>query len=114
MKEFYAQKLVPDIVIENVKLDCLFDFDLHFDSEDCIEITCVSPVLLTNAKEFFLSKSALGRKMQIIESTRRSSDGADIDIPMIVTIKHYTFNYTLSANGEPTEYYFTFKCEYYG
>jgi hypothetical protein len=114
MKELYAQQQVPDIVIEDIKLDCLFDFDLHFDSEDCIEITCVAPILPMNAKKFFLSNGALGKKMQIIEPTRRYSDGADVDIPMVVAIKHYTFNYTLSPNGEPAKYYFTFKCEYYG
>lgn len=114
MKEFYAQNQVPDIVIEDIKLDCLSDFNLYFDSEDQIKITCVSPILPTNAKKFFLNNGALGRKMQIIEPTRRSSDGADIDIPMIVTIEHYTFNYTLLPNGEPAEYYFIFRCEYYG
>lgn len=114
MIELYAQKEVPDIVIENVKLDCLSDFDLHFNSEDCLEITCVSPILPINAKKFFFNNGALGRKMQIIEPTRRYSDGADVDIPMIVVIKHYTFNYTLSSDGEPAKYYFTFKCEYYG
>ena len=114
MKELYAQKQIPDIVIEDIKLDCLSDFDLHFDSEHCIEITCISRVLPTNAKKFFLSNSALGRKMEIIEPTRRTSDGADIDVLMLVTIKHYTFDYKLSPSGEPTEYYFTFKCEYYG
>jgi hypothetical protein len=31
-----------------------------------------------------------------------------------VAIKHYTFDYKLSPSGEPTEYCFTFKCEYYG
>ena len=114
MKELYAQKQMPDIIIEDVKLDCLLDFDLHFSSEDCIEIICVSPILPLNAKKFFLSNSALGKKMQIIEPTRRCSDGADVDIPMVVAIKHYTFNYTLSPNGEPAKYYFSFKCEYYG
>ena len=114
MKELYGQKQVPDIVIENIKLDCLTDFDLHFNSEDYIEITCVSSILPINAKQFFLSNGALGRKMQIIEPTRRYSDGADVDVPMVVKIKNYTFNYTLSPSGEPTNYYFTFKCEYYG
>ena len=114
MKELYAQKQIPDIVIEDIKLDCLSDFDLHFDSEHCIEITCISSVLPPNAKKFFLSNGALGRKMEIIEPTRRYSDGADIDIPMVVTIKHYTFNYTLSPSSEPAEYCFTFKCEYHG
>lgn len=114
MKELYGQKQIPNIVIEDIELDCLFDFDLHFDSEDCVEITCASLILPKNAKEFFLSNDALGKKMQIIEPTRRISDGDDVDIPMIVKIKHYTFNYTLSTDGEPTNYYFTFKCEYHG
>lgn len=114
MKELYGQKQIPDIVIEDIKLDCLLDFNLSFDSEDCIKITCISPILPINAKEFFLSNSALGRKMQIIEQTRRYSDGEDVDMPMILAIKHYTFNYSLSPNGEPAEYYFTFKCEYHG
>ena len=114
MKEMYAQKEVPDIVIGEIKLDCLSDFDLHFDSEDCIEIICTSPLLPINVKNFFLNNRALGRKMQIIEPTRRCSDGADVDIPMIVVIKRYTFDYTLSADGEPANYCFTFKCEYYG
>ena len=114
MKELYAQRQTPDIVIEDIKLDCLTDFNLHFDSKDCIEITCVSPILPVNAKKFFLGNGALGRKMLIIEPTRRYSDGADVDIPMVVVIKHYIFNYTLSPEGEPAKYYFTFKCEYYG
>jgi hypothetical protein len=114
MKEFYAQKELPDIIIGEISLDCLSDFNLYFDSEDCIEIICTSPVLPANAKNFFLKNGALGKKMQIIEPTRRYSDGADVDIPMIMVIKHYAFNYTLSADGEPTNYCFTFKCEYYG
>lgn len=114
MKEFYAQKQIPDILIEDINLDCLFDFNLHFDSEDCIEITCISSILPKDAKKFFLSNGALGRKMLIIEPTRKYSDGTDIDNLMTVVIKHYTFNYTLSPDGEPAKYYFTFKCEYYG
>lgn len=114
MKELYAQKQVPDIVIEDIKLDCLTDFDLHFDSGDCIEVTCTSTILPANAKRFFLSNRALGRRMQIIEPTRQYSDGADVDIHMLLTIKNYTFNYTLTPEGEPAKYCFVFRCEYYG
>lgn len=114
MRELYAQKQVPDVIIEDITLDCLTDFDLHFNSEDCIEIICASPILPANAKKFFLSNSALGKKMQILEPTRKCSDGSDVDIPMILAIKHYTFNYILTPEGEPAKYYFTFKCEYHG
>ena len=114
MRELYGQKQVPDVIIEDVILDCLTDFDLYFNSEECIEITCTSRVLPINAKKLFLSNGALGRKMQIIEPTRRSSDGADVDIPLVVTIKYYTLNYALRSDGEVAEYYFTFKCEYHG
>lgn len=114
MRELYGQKQIPDIIIRDIKLDCLTDFDLHFDSGDCVEITCTAPILPAGAKKLFLSNGALGQKMQIIEPTRQCSDGTDVDIPILLAIKHYTFNYTLMPEGEPAEYYFVFRCEYYG
>jgi hypothetical protein len=92
----------------------LTSFDLFFDSDDCIKIIFTSPVLPKDAKKFFLTHSALGRKIQIIECSRQYSDGADTNIVLTLIVKKYTFDYSLSADGEPAGYNFTFKCDYYG
>lgn len=114
MRELYAQREVPNICIENILLDCLTDFDLQFDSDDCVNIIFTSPVLPKEAKKFFLTYGALGRKMQVIERTCQYSDGEKANIALTLTIKNYTFNYSLTTEGEPAMYNFTFRCDYYG
>ena len=111
MKDFYGQKEIPDIKIKQLTIDTLTDFDLRYNSDDCIEINFSIPVLTKQLKKKILTGQFLGATMKVLETIRRE-DGKDVVEPMKLKIKEYTFEYHLGCNGEPAHYEFNFECDY--
>lgn len=111
MKDFYGQKEIPDIEIKNTTIDILNNFDLYYNSDDCIEIIFTTPILTKQLKKQLLKGDFRGAKLKVMEIVRQE-DGKDVIQPLVLRIKKYNFEYHLGCENKPTQYEFRFECDY--
>lgn len=102
MRDYIAQKIVPDLVIDGILLDTLSEFDL-FTKNGNIDVI-VSVVVISKELKQKLTDGFLVNTTIVIKEEVRDYDGNDSILETSFVIKDYEFSYTLTSDGEPACY----------
>lgn len=102
MRNYIAQKEVPDLVIDGILLDTLDEFEL-FTKNGNIDVI-VSIVVISKELKQKLTNGFLINTPIVIKEEVRDLDGNGSILETSFIIKDYEFSYTLTSEGEPTRY----------